>query len=602
GGSEMRLQQEIVLGIAGVRAVRASGRSPRVWHINEGHAAFQIVERIRELVTTGVELSTAVEAVAANTVFTTHTPVSAGHDVFDRQIVLDYLRQVIAELGVTESEFLGLAAESSDHPGFNMTRLALSGSRHVNAVSRIHRDVTARICGGTWPEIDPAENPIGYVTNGVHVPTFMQPEWVDLLEQNLGPGWRAQMSDRDLIRQVEDIPDGRFWYVRQQVKTGMLRGLRERLNRQHGRNKLSEAHLHRLLRYLDPERPDVLTVGFGRRFATYKRATLLFTNLDWLKQIVDNDERPVVFVFAGKAHPADQPAQDLMRHIHHVSSLPEFSGKILLVEGYDMGLGRLLTSGVDVWLNTPVHPMEASGTSGMKAAINGTINVSVLDGWWAEAYDGENGWAIPPSPQSHDAVERDRHDARTLYEILQDEVIPLYYDRDERLGYSPEWVRKCKHSMASVLPRFNMNRTVHDYASLYYGPAARRGRKMSADQHAAARILADWKRRVRVAWPGVALQMVGAAPAHVDFSDVVTLEADVTLNGLRPEDVRVECIVSRDLCSDLTVPVRQFADRGAVDYGLRQIGSEPVFLAPFAAVGSLAASGGQRFTVALQPP
>lgn len=602
GGSDMRLRQEIVLGIGGVRALRAAGREPRVWHINEGHAAFQIVERVRELVTGGLEFPVAIEAVAANTVFTTHTPVSAGHDVFDRHVVQGCLRQVIADLGVSEDEFFALAAESSQHAGFNMTRLALGGARHVNGVSRLHRSVTAEICASNWPEIDPAENPIGYVTNGVHVPTFMQPEWAELLEQNLGAGWRTEMVDRDLLRQIEDIPDGRFWYVRQQVKTGMLRGLRDRLTRQHDRNKLSEAHLRRLLKYVDPDRPDALTVGFGRRFATYKRATLLFNDLDWLKEVVDNDDRPVVFIFAGKAHPADQPAQELMRQIHHVGSLPEFAGKVLLVEGYDMGLGRLLTSGVDVWLNTPVHPMEASGTSGMKAAINGTVNVSVLDGWWAEAYDGQNGWAIPPSPQNHDTAERDRHDARTLYEILQDEVIPLYYARDERLGYSPEWVRKCKHSMATVLPHFNMNRVVQDYASLYYGPAARRGRLLSDNHHAAARNLSEWKRRVRVAWPGVALQLAGVAPSRVDFGEVVTLEADVSLNGLPPGDVRVECLVFRELCSEVTVPVRRFADGGVCGSGLRQIDGEPVFVQPFVPVEGEAGATSRRYRVSLASP
>ncbi|MDP2324866.1 MAG: alpha-glucan family phosphorylase, partial [Gammaproteobacteria bacterium] len=365
GDSQTRLRQEIILGIAGVRVLRAAGFAPRVWHINEGHAAFQIVERIRELVTGGLEFNAAVEAVAACTVFTTHTPVSAGHDVFDRDVLISYFRNLIPELGVGDQGFLNLGSESGVQSGFNMTRLALAGARHVNGVSRIHRHATAAICASNWPEISPDENPIGFVTNGVHVPTFMQTEWVDLLEQNIGPSWRYQLMDRDLFRQIDDIPDGRFWYVGQQVKAAMLRGLRERLTRQHSRNKLSEAHIHRLLKYLDPERPDVLTIGFGRRFATYKRATLLLHNLGWLKEIVDADDRPVVFVFAGKAHPADYPAQQLMQELHRVSNLPEFFGKLLLVEGYDMGLGRLLTSGVDVWLNTPVYPMEASGTSGM---------------------------------------------------------------------------------------------------------------------------------------------------------------------------------------------------------------------------------------------
>ncbi len=291
-----------------------------------------------------------------------------------------------------------------------------------------------------------------------------------------------------------------------------------------------------------------------------------------------------------------------MRELQRVSNLPEFSGKLLLVEGYDMGLGRLLTSGVDVWLNTPVHPMEASGTSGMKAAINGTVNVSVLDGWWAEAYDGSNGWAIPPSTQIQDPVERDRHDSRTLYEILQDEVIPLYYARDERLGYSPGWVQKCKRSMATILPNFNMSRAVHDYAALYYRPAARRGRHLAADGYAVARSLAEWKLRVRNAWPGIGVALIRNAADRIEFNASVTLEVDVTLNGLAASDVRLECVVSRELCSELTVPVRQFAERSMAESGLRVLGDAHIYVQAFEPAGPATAEGLQRYRVDLQPP
>jgi starch phosphorylase len=601
GDSHTRLQQEFVLGIAGVRAVRAAGLTPHVWHINEGHAAFQILERARELSSAGVTGAAAIEAVAASTVFTTHTPVTAGHDVFDVGMVRPYIQNIARELGLTEEALLGMAMGSPDRPGFNMTHLALAGARHINGVSRIHRRVTAGICGAAWPEVPADENPIGYVTNGVHVPTFMQTEWADLLEQQLGAAWRYQLMDRDLIRQIEEIPDGRFWYINQQVKVAMLGGLRERLRRQHARNQMSEAHIHRLLKYIDPERPDVLTVGFARRFATYKRATLLLQDPGWLRQIVDNDERPVVFVFAGKAHPADHPAQQLMKDLYRLANQPEFFGKLLLVEGYDMGLGRLLTSGVDVWLNTPIHPLEASGTSGMKAAINGTVNLSVLDGWWAEAYDGTNGWAIPPSPDSTNPGARDYHDARTLYEILQDEVVPLYYARDERLGFSPGWVQRCKRSMATVLPAFNMQRVVHDYAGLFYGPAARRGRQLSADGWAAARDLAGWKARIRQAWPEVRLRAVGEARPALDFSETIPLEVVVSTRGLRAEDIRVECVVCREMCSDLTVSFPQFSARGMSEYGVRLAGDGHVFVQAFEPVPG-ADAGDQRYRLELRPP
>jgi starch phosphorylase len=601
GDSRTRLRQESVLGIAGVRALRATGFAPRVWHINEGHAAFQIVERVRELTTAGQPFAAAMEAVAGSTVFTTHTPVSAGHDVFDPHLLLEHLGGFVGQLGVSAEEFIDVGREHPGHGGFNMTRLALAGSRHVNGVSRLHRQVTAGICAGAWPEVDPAENPIGYVTNGVHVPTFMQSEWSELLDQHLGPAWHFHLSDRELIQRIEDIPDGRFWYVRQQVKISMLHGLRERLRRQHERNEQSAAHIHRLLKYLDPERPNILTVGFARRFATYKRATLLLQDLGWLRQIVDHDDRPVLFIFAGKAHPQDHPGQQLLRELHRVSTLPEFLGKLLVVEGYDMGLGRLLTSGVDVWLNTPVHPMEASGTSGMKAAINGTVNLSVLDGWWAEGYDGTNGWAIPPSPAEVDPAARDHHDARTLYEILQDEIVPLYYARDERLGYSPGWVKVCKRSMATNLPHFNMQRVVTDYATLFYGPAARRGVELAADDLARAKALAGWKTRVRGAWPGLVLRAVATAPPRADFSVPVTLAVDVHLNGLTPADVQVECVVRRALCSELTAPVRQFADRGSGGYGIRYIDGEPVYVQPFEALEPRA-DGWYRYQLELRSP
>ena len=601
GDIETRLQQEIVLGIGGVRVLRAVGVSPHVWHTNEGHSAFQILERIRELIGTGLDFNAALEAVAACTVFTTHTPVSAGHDVFDRGVLLKYLQKLVGELGVAENRVLELGADAATPAGFNMTRLALAGSRHINGVSRIHRQVTAEICASNWPEVPPAENPVGFVTNGVHVPTFMQTEWVELLESNLGAAWRYQLMDRELMSRIEDVPDGRFWYVTQQVKSAMLVALRDRLQRQHTRNRMSEAHIHRLLKHLDPERPDVLTIGFGRRFATYKRATLLLHDLAWLKDTVDSAGRPVVFIFAGKAHPADHPAQELLRELYRVSNQPEFFGKLLVVENYDMGFGRLLTSGVDVWLNTPVHPMEASGTSGMKAAINGTVNLSVLDGWWAEGYDGQNGWAIPPSRQPNNAAERDRHDARTLYEILQDEVIPLYYARDERLGYSPGWVKKCKRSMATILPHFNMNRVVHDYAVLYYGPAARRGRQLAANGYGGARELARWKERVKAAWPGVGLRLASEPVHAVEHSSNIEIDVDVALNGLAPADVRLECVVHRDLCSEVTVPIRQFAGRGPSEPGLRTVGNEHLFVQPFEPVGKPAA-GLQRYRLAFRPP
>lgn len=517
-------------------------------------------------------------------------------------MVLKHFQAKITDLGIPEEAFLRLGQHGDNDHQFNMTRLAVSGSRSVNGVSAIHGSVSAEILAGAWPDVPPRENPVGYVTNGVHVPTFMREEWSELLEQHLGASWRYELMDRQLMEKIMDIPDGRFWYVKQRVKSEMLNALRSRVERQHVRNRVSGAHIHRLIKYINPEDPEVLTIGFARRFATYKRHTLLLSDLGWLKDIVDTDERPVVFIFAGKAHPADEPGQRLMQEVHRVANLPEFFGKILLVEGYDIDLGSLLTAGVDIWLNNPIYPLEASGTSGMKAAINGTVNLSVLDGWWAEGYDGTNGWAIPPASNHRDDGERDRQDARTLYEILQDDVIPLYYRRDEKLGYSPGWVNICKRSMASILPHFNSNRLLHDYACSFYGPAAAHGRAISARSHAPARELAEWKARVKGAWSGVGLRLVRPVEPMVGFDQPVRFEVVVQLNGLAARDVRVECVLHRGMCSQLTVPVKQYSQHGRVRDGVRYVGEDAVYVAPFTPSGETGANGECGYHLDLVPP
>jgi starch phosphorylase len=446
---------------------------------------------------------------------------------------------------------------------------------------------------------------VGYVTNGVHVGTFLRAAWGALFDRYLGADWRDRIMDRTLLSRILDIPDDVFWQTNQRVKSQMLRVLRQQLMRQYERNGLSEAHVHRLLRLADPDHPNVLTIGFARRFATYKRATLLLADLGWLEQIVGAEGRPVVFVFAGKAHPADEPAQWMLREIQRISALPQFLGKILLVEGYDMGLSRVLTSGVDMWLNTPVHPFEASGTSGMKAAINGTVNLSVLDGWWAEAYDGRrdhrNGWGIPPALDDQGAEDRDRQDSTTLYEILQDEVVPLYYARDEGLGYSPEWVKLCKRSMASVLPMFNSERVLRDYLRLFYAPAAAQGRVVGADDFRVARDLGSWKSRVRGAWSGVQLALAGPAPDEIEFGHQATLAVDVALNGLAPGDVRVECVARRTLGSELLVPVQGYAENRRPQDGVQYLDGRAMLLEPFAP-GEVDGTGVCRYRLELRPP
>jgi len=545
GDRVMRIEQEILLGVGGIRALREMGIEPTIWHINEGHAAFMMLERIRGLVQQGLDFPAALEAVAASTVFTTHTAVPAGHDHFSDDLINAYFEPFYRDLNITREDFIALGrVPGSDD--FNMTDLAIRASRYQNGVSKIHGNVSARICKDVWPQIEPEENPMSYITNGVHVPTFLAQEWADLFDRYLGYEWRNNMCDTEYWSRIDTIPDHLFWSVRQTLKSQMFYGIRARLTTQNTRNHGSEAHLDRLLRFTDPINPNILTLGFGRRFATYKRATLLFEDLDWLRRIMLHQERPVMIVFAGKAHPADVPGQDLIRRVSEVARMPEFEGQILLVEDYDLRLARRLVAGVDVWINSPVYPLEASGTSGMKAGINGTINLSVLDGWWGEGYDGKNGWAIKPGPENMDAVRRDREESKDFYETLQDHVAPLYYNRD-KLGYSSGWVKMAKNSMKSLLPRYNAARMVTEYTTKFYLPAKNQGAVYAADDFSNAKKIAAWKAFVRKAWPGVGIRRLVTPSGQISFGEAVDFRVAVRLNGLHPEDVVVELMICRRL-------------------------------------------------------
>lgn len=557
GDRNMRIEQEIVLGMGGVRAIEALGLKPTVWHINEGHAAFLILERVRQRMLghpncDGIEFGAALEAVASNTVFTTHTAVPAGHDHFPQDMVRHYFESCCHDMKCDINALieLGRTPESAE---FNMTALAIRGSRHQNGVSRIHGDVSSSICAHLWPQIDAEENPIDHVTNGVHVPTFLSDLWHDTFDRLLGAGWIQRLTDAPCWEGIHAIPDHLFWSVRQSMKAQMLHLIRHRMGHQHARNRGSQAHLDRLLRLADPENPNVLTIGFARRFATYKRAALLFHDLTWLKAIIANSKRPVVFIFAGKAHPADEPGQALIRRISEVAAMPEFEGHILMVEGYDLRLARRLVSGVDVWLNNPVYPLEASGTSGMKAAINGVLNLSVLDGWWGEGYQAAgsqpaNGWAIKPTSSAYDEQvdekQRDVEEARSLYETLQDQVVPLYYDRGP-MGYSPHWVAMSKQSIATITPQFTSMRMVENYVEKFYHSAAHQWARLSANDFAAARELAIWKARVRSAWQHVSIRRTTTPPRRIPYGNEIHFEVLLWLDGLQPEDVRVEILLGR---------------------------------------------------------
>ncbi len=541
GDTHTRIQQEIVLGIGGVRALRALGLKPSVWHINEGHAAFQILERCRTHVAAGLDFDTALELVAAGTVFTTHTPVAAGHDIFDHHHMQHYFADFVPQLGIDMEMFLQLGSSPSAQGGFNQTALALRGSRFHNGVSAIHCEVASRMESYIWPQVPPDENPIAHVTNGVHVPTFLARDWVNVFDMRFGAEWRNELHNAAYWDRIDSIPDHSFWSLRQSLKADLLTDICRRLIRQYSRNGWSPTQIERVICKLTPHETDVLTLGFARRFATYKRAALLFTDPERLARLLNDPKRPLIIVFAGKAHPSDLPGQHLIQTIHDYARRPEFEGKVLLLEGYDLSLARKMVAGVDVWLNTPQYPLEASGTSGQKAAINGGINLSVLDGWWGEGYNGNNGWAITPY-ESHDGEQRNNEEADELLNILEHEVLPLYYDRDGH-GYSSGWVKKSKESMKSIIPRFNAQRMVMDYVEDSYAPAVRQHARLAQEQAAGARTLARWKNKVASAWPKVSMRLIDKAPEAMQAGEQLQLRIGAHLHALTQDDVVVECLL-----------------------------------------------------------
>src|SRR5437763_8002034 len=544
GDKGTRIEQEIVLGVGGARALAAMGLKPTVWHMNEGHAAFLVLERMRGIMHGGIDLAGALEAVASDTIFTTHTAVEAGHDRFDKATIERYFADMLKEFSLAPEALFALgAAPGSDE--FDMTALAVRGSTFHNGVSRVHRDVTAQMLRELWPQVPVDEKPVGYVTNGVHTATFLSTQMRALYDRYVDPNWWDGLTEAQWQQGVDRIPDELFWNAHRSLKAALLQLVRSRIRQQYVRNQGSETHLARLFRLVDPDAPDVLTIGFARRFAQYKRAMLLFDDVDWLAQIVNTRDRPVVFIFAGKAHPADVPGQELIRRVHEVARLPSLEGKILLVEGYDLHLGRRLVAGVDVWLNNPIYPLEACGTSGMKAAMNGAINLSVLDGWWAEGYRGDNGWAIRPESLVLDAQRRDREEAHTLYELLQDQVLPLYYSARGEQGYSPDWIRVAKRSIASVMPQFTAKRMVGEYVTKFYASAAEQGSRFAGEQYATAAKVAAWKSRVRGAWPQISLRRLDTPAQRIGFGEKIAVEIGAKVDGLAPEDLVVELLMTR---------------------------------------------------------
>ncbi|MEE8469940.1 MAG: alpha-glucan family phosphorylase [Dehalococcoidia bacterium] len=468
---EQRLQQEIILGIGGVRVLRALGIKPAIWHANEGHTAFMMVERVREEVESGATFGEALPRVRATSVFTTHTPVPAGHDIFPGELVERHLDTYRELLGLDRETFLEMGQQDRNRDqDFNMTILALKMADHRSAVSRLHGKVTRKMWHGLWPEIPVDEVPISHVTNGVHVPNWLAPELGRLYEKYISPDWVERQDDAELWQRALEIPDDKLWNVRRLLKLKLTHLILERAQERWAEGETTAQQILTLGSLLDDE---ALTIGFVRRFSEYKRPALVFHDVERLKRIVKDRWRPVQIVFAGKSHPADSASKGLLQQVYSLAQDREFQGRIALIEDYNMHLARYLVHGVDVWLNVPRRLQEASGTSGMKASLNGVLHLSVRDGWWHEGYNGANGWAIGYDPEYSDLgpEEEDKTDADALYHLLEEEIVPLYYDRD-RSGIPHGWLRMVKEAISSVVPAFGARRMMKQYVERMYTPAA----------------------------------------------------------------------------------------------------------------------------------
>jgi starch phosphorylase len=539
GDTEHRLQQEILLGVGGVRALDALGIDTQVFHTNEGHAGFLGLERIRQLmVGHGLALPEALEAVRAGNVFTTHTPVPAGIDQFPFELMETYFGGWAKEVGVGLDDLMALGHRPGDEPDdrFNMAVMGLRLGARSNAVSALHGEVSREMFADLWPDVPAEEAPIGSVTNGVHAATWVSAEMSDLLSRHIRPDWSEAPADE--WERLADVGDDELWRVREQGRDRLVGFVRERLKQSAMRRGVSASDAAVFDEVLDPR---VLTVGFARRFATYKRANMLLSQPQRLRKLLLSHDRPVQFVFAGKAHPADDQGREIIRQIVAFASDPEVRHRFVFVDDYDISVARTLYQGVDVWLNTPRRPQEACGTSGMKAALNGALNCSILDGWWDEWFDGENGWAISSAELDEDLDRRDEIEANSLFDLLEHQIVPLFHDRWG--GPVPRrWVARVKSSLTSLGPKVVASRMVRDYVDGLYGPAARHTDRLGADDFARARALAAWKARVAAGWHGVHIDRVDADTALTDLGTDRRVAAVIALGDLGADDVAVQLL------------------------------------------------------------
>ena len=540
GDQEMRIRQEIILGMGGVNTLKKLGYNPTVYHMNEGHSAFLNLELIKNTIKEKeVSFEIARDIVSSKTVFTTHTPVPAGNDIFPIGLVEKYFKEFWPRLGLTREEFLKLGmkpTENLEH-GFNMGILALKIAGKKNGVSKLHGEVSRELFADVWPHIAPSESPITYVTNGIHTCTWLAPKLKDLYNKYLIPYWQDNIYDDEVWKKINNIPDEKLWEVHMERKRKLIALIKENLSTRLRREGVSYDAVSEAIANLHPE---TLMIGFARRFATYKRATLIFKDLERITQILNNTNKPVVLIFAGKAHPADKEGADLIKYIHEVSMMPQFKGKIFILENYSIEISRYLVSGVDVWLNNPRRPMEASGTSGQKASVNGVVNFSVLDGWWAEGYNQKNGWTIGTNAEYSSYEEQDQADSKSMYDTLENKIIPAYYNKDKN-GISKTWLQYMKNSIMSTGGKYSTSRMLVDYTIKLYMPLCNLTKKYYNNLDLVSEYNA-WKHSIASNWKDIQIEQdqTNADNITIDAGNQIEVKCTVTLPNIDVNHIRVE--------------------------------------------------------------
>ena len=544
GDQEMRIKQEIVLGIGGVNLLKTLGLNPSVYHMNEGHSSFLLLEVMKNIVKEKkVSFNIARDITSSQTVFTTHTPVPAGNDIFPMPLIEKYLKGYWTKLGIDKETFLKLGTKPNDtlDAGFNMGILALKIAGKKNGVSKLHGAVSRELFGEVWPNIAANESPITHITNGIHTCSWLAPNLKQLYNKYLIPYWQDSIQIDETWTKIESIPNDKLWEEHIKRKVRLFDLVKQNITNNMRSNGKSYEEINELVSKLNP---NALTIGFARRFATYKRATLIFRDLERITQILNNSEKPVQLIFAGKAHPADKEGQDLIRYIHEISMKPQFKGKIFIIENYNIGIARYLVSGVDVWLNNPRRPMEASGTSGQKASVNGVINFSVLDGWWAEGYNSKNGWTIGTNEEYDSYEMQDNADSASIYSILENKIIPMYYEKN-RNGVSDKWIQLMKNSIISTGGRYSTSRMVCDYTDKLYMPLAELNKKYYTDLSTVANY-AEWKEKMYINWDKIKIEQYNNLDnISIDAGNNIEVNCKVILPDISVENIIVEVYAGR---------------------------------------------------------